>query len=379
MKLGRVLILLSLILLFGILAAVFWMRRSAAPAKPAAQGGKPAANATQQVNTISVVIAAQPIKRGTLITKDMLAEVKLPADRVIATQITNPKDAIGKRAVRDLPQGVFLTKGDVAEHLSVSSEGSLAALQIPPGAVAISIPMTRLTGVAYALRPGDHVAIIATFPFVDVDQQFQSVLPNQIAVVEPPGSTKERTTITANVTSSQVYLGYGTKDDMLQVPLYAIPSEPQRPRLVTQMVIKDAAVLYVGEFPLTESNLAAKQATPPSQGKTSGAKPTPTPPPPPQFGNQPTSTAKPDIVTLVVSPQEAVTLKYLLDRQVVLTLALRAANDNTNISTDAVTLSYILDKYGVVVPAKLPYDIEPRVDKVLPPDALYAPTPTPTR
>lgn len=378
MKLGRVLILLSLILLFGILAAVFWMRSRSTPAKPAAAGGKPAPNATQQVNTISVVIAAQPIKRGTLITKDMLAEVKLPADRVIVTQITNPKDAIGKRAVRDLPQGVFLTKGDVAEHLSVSSEGSLAALQIPPGSVAISIPMTRLTGVAYALRPGDHVAIIATFPFVDVDQQFQSVLPNKIGVVEAPGVTKERTTITAGITSSDVYLGYGTQDKELEVPLYVIPSEPQRPRLVTQMVIKDAAVLYVGEFPLTENKPTVQQTSSSVQGKTNGAKPTPTPPPPPppQFGGQ--TPTKPDIVTLVVSPQEAVTLKYLLDRQVVLTLALRAANDNTNISTDAVTLSYILDKYGVVVPAKLPYDIEPRVDKVLPPDALYAPTPTPT-
>ena len=72
----------------------------------------------------------------------------------------------------------------------------------------------------------------------------------------------------------------------------------------------------------------------------------------------------PDVVTLVVSPQDAVALKHLVDRQIVLTLALRAPGDTETVSTEAVTLSYIIDQYRFVIPAKLPYDIEPRIDRI---------------
>ena len=365
MKIGRVLILLALILLFAVLALVFWMKRNAAP-KPNAGvsgGGK----AAQQVQTVKVVVAAQPIKRGTKITENMLTEVELPADKVIASQVTNPKQVIGKRAVRDLPQGMFLTKADVAEKLSVSSEGSLAALQIAPGSVAISIPMDRLSGVAYAVRPGDHVAIIASFPFVDVDPDFQSVLPDKVGVVYPPQTSEKGQTLTAGIEASDVYLGHGTEDEKLGVPFYLIPSEPQRPRLVTQMIIPNAAVLYVGEFPLGQKKKQEEET--PNGGKP-GAKPRPTPPPQArgqveeENSEEMRASNKPDIVTLIVSPQDAVTLKYLLDRHVSLTLALRAADDNAQISTDAVTLSYIMGKYGVVQPARLPYDLEPAVGKM---------------
>jgi len=323
---------------------------------------------------LPVVIAAQPIRRGTKITDAMLTTVKLPADRVLAVQLTDPKDAIGKLAVRDLAQGMFITKGDVAEKLSVSAEGSLASLQIPPGSVAISIPMTRLSGVAYGIRPGDHVAVLASFPFVDVDQDYQSLLPNNVAVVMPPQTNDQgQSTMTAAVQPSEAPMGRSLNDDNLGVPFYVVPSEAQRARLVSQMLIQDAAVLYVGTFPLTAQKptqpTAESQQENPGQGQSAN----PTPPPQAQqeqqtgAENAQQQNVPPDIITLVVSPQEAVTLKYLMDRQVPLTLALRAGGDTTKLSSEAVTLTYVLDTYKVVVPAKLPYDIQPRIDKVVPP------------
>lgn len=380
MKIGRVLILLALILIVGIAAAFLWMKKASTPA---ASGGGGAAATPAAQEMLSVVVAAQPIRRGTKITDKMLTEVELPADRVLAVQLRDPKDAIGKLAVRDLAQGMFITKGDIAEKLSVSAEGSLASLQIPPGYVAISIPMTRLSGVAYGIRPGDHVAILATFPFVDVDQDYQSVLPNKIAVVTPPQATEQGQTLTAGVQPSEAPMGRSLTDDELGVPFYVIPSEPQRARLVSQMLIQDAAVLYVGTFPLTPQQ-PPQPTGEAQQGNNNNAQGTQqTPPQVPQQNQQgggetaQQQKAPPDIITLVVSPQEAVTLKYLMDRQVPLTLALRAGGDTTEISSDAVTLSYILDTYNVVVPAKLPYDLQPRIDKVVPPtlqnDALVAP------
>ena len=363
MKIGRVLILLALILVMGVLVVFLMLRKSSTPATPS-DGG----TAEMSSEMLPVVVAAQPIRRGTRITEDLLTMVELPTDRVLATQLTDPKDAIGKLAVRDLTQGMFLTDGDVADKLEAGSEGSLASLQIPPGYVAVSIPMSRLSGVAYALRSGDHVAVLATFPFVDVDTDYQTILPNKIAVVAPPQATENGETVTAEVQPNDAAMGRIITDDDLGMPFYVVPSEAQRARLVSQMLIDDAIVLYVGTFPLTDQEMTVSQGT--LEGADEGA------PPQQQQQQQQQSNngeqaaqqqALPDIITLVVSPQEAVTLKYLMDRQMVMTLALRAGGDDTDIATDAVTLSYVLDTYGVVVPAKLPYDVAPGLQKVVPP------------
>jgi len=366
MKIGRLLILLALVLVLAVLAVFFVMRRSSTPAAPSGEGQSSATSG----DMLPVVVAAQPIRRGTRITEDLLTMVELPTERVLATQLTDPKEAIGKLAVRDLTQGMFLTTGDVADKLQAGSEGSLASLQIPSGYVAISIPMSRLSGVAYALRPGDHVAVLATFPFVDVDTDYQTILPNKVAVVLPPQSMENGQTLTAEVRPSDAVMGRTNTEDELGLPFYVVPSEPQRARLVSQMLIKDATVLYVGTFPLADQDVTAaqqgqegaaegtegQQQQPQQQGQQS-----------PQGQDTQQAAPPPDIITLVVSPQEAVTLKYLVDRQVVMTLALRAGGDSADITTDAVTLSYVLDSYGVVVPAKLPYDIAPGLQLVMPP------------
>ena len=362
MKIGRVLILLALILVLGVLVVFMMLRRSSSGASE--EGGQSSGAVSSE--TLPVVVVAQPIRRGTRITEDLITTVDLPTDRVLATQLTDPKEAIGKLAVRDLAQGMFLTTGDVAEKLEVGSEGSLASLQIPPGYVAVSIPMSRLSGVAYALRPGDHVAVLATFPFVDVDSDFQSVLPNHVAVVLPPQDTDSGQTLTAGVQPSDAPMGRAMSDDELGLPIYVVPSEAQRARLVSQMLIKDAAVLYVGTFPLSDEDLAMPQET--EEGEENGqANKTQAQQQSSASANNAQQNAAPDIITLVVSPQEAVTLKYLMDRQVVMTLALRAGGDSSDITTDAVTLTYVLDTYDVVVPAKLPYDIAPGIQRVVPP------------
>jgi len=135
------------------------------------------------------------------------------------------------------------------------------------------------------------------------------------------------------------------------------------------MLIEDALVLYVGTFPLTK---AQPEATPAPEQPVQGA-----PSPQQPVGEQPMEVKPPDVITLIVSPQDAVALKYLMDRQIVLTLALRAPGDTETVKTEAVTLSYIIDQYRFVIPAKLPYDIEPRIDRiempVLPNDAQLAP------
>jgi hypothetical protein len=45
-----------------------------------------------------------------------------------------------------------------------------------------------------------------------------------------------------------------------------------------------------------------------------------------------------------------------------LTLALRAADDDSITATESATMQYLLDEYNITMPAKLPYGTEPRVD-----------------
>ena len=78
----------------------------------------------------------------------------------------------------------------------------------------------------------------------------------------------------------------------------------------------------------------------------------------------------PDIITLIMWPQDAVTLNYLLYTGAQVTLALRGAGsvNEANTATDAVTLQYLMDVYRIPLPVRLPYGTEPRVDVLTPPE-----------
>jgi hypothetical protein len=75
----------------------------------------------------------------------------------------------------------------------------------------------------------------------------------------------------------------------------------------------------------------------------------------------------PTTITLIVTPQDAITLNYLVNSSAQLTLALRGAGDEQIAQTEAVTLQYLLDHYGIPVPAKLSDGIEPRTDQLINP------------
>jgi pilus assembly protein CpaB len=80
----------------------------------------------------------------------------------------------------------------------------------------------------------------------------------------------------------------------------------------------------------------------------------------------------------MVSPQDAVTLNYLIFSGAQITLTLRNPNDVDNYPpTEAATLQYLLSQYNIPVPAKLPYSLEPRIDSLVPPympnDAVSSP------
>ncbi|MEW6717753.1 MAG: SAF domain-containing protein [Chloroflexota bacterium] len=366
---GRTFIYLALIIILGIVAAVVYFMRSGQQVGVAPEGATP----TPIVNLVNVVVAVQGVPRGTVITEDLIGLILVPQDILIEGWFTDFYQVLGKRAKFDLDAGALLTRGmlvDTAEELSQT--GSNAALVIPRGYVAIAIPISRLSSVAYGIQDGDHVNLIVTLLISDLDAGFQTLLPNWTAVVQAPYLNTETgaAIITAQIMSGGAgsALGRAEFDSILTQQFYVVPSEPQRPRLVSQTLLQDVIVLHVGDFSLGAAQVQTTQAV--------GAEEVPTPVPQP--GQQPAESAAqetpvepPDIITLIVTPQDAVTLNYLLHTGAQISLVLRSAGDDTQVQTEAVTEQYLLEAHDIPVPAKLPYGLEPRIDELIPLDVKY--------
>jgi len=371
MRRGRILILFALILLFGVVAVWLLMRDRAG----GGDGGTTAATPMAPQDTTYIVIAVQDISRGSLIPADGVGLSPFPRDMVVETMIENDiNQVVGQHARQDIPRGAPVTTGMITERTGdLLGTGSDAAIAIPPGYTAISVPMNRLSGVAFAIRPGDSVDVIVTMTLVDIDPDFQSLLPNDTLVLVSSDGTLltalacqefrvgERGPECTNLEAPPV--GRMDAEEQTNQVLYVMPTEPQRPRLVSQRLISNATVLQVGSFPTMEEENAPEvvQVQPEAQaGQTQPA------------AAQTAAPRPPDIITLIVTPQEALALNYAIRTGADLTFTLRAPEDSSPTETVSVTLQYLVQNYNITVPTRLPYGpsqrLEEPIEPVLPND-----------
>lgn len=393
MRKGRIFFIIALILILGLAAVAIVYFRFLQPAS-----SEPEAEAvtTQVVNVVEVVVVTQHTPRGYLLNETVLGVIEIPRDMLIEGYFTDLAQVVGRQARVDLDANMLLTSSMVVDSPDqLSTTGSLAALSIPRGMVAISIPINRLTSVSYAPQTGDHVNVIATLLMVDLDTDYQSETPNRNAAVLGAGpgvvigaETADEVSVNANSDMSKVtaqsvgagptsVIGRTEIDPLLEQTWYVVPSETQRPRLVSQTLLQDAIVLGVGDFPLTDQVEEAPAPTPelpPVEGETESAEYTSEYPEAELAKPEP---KLPDLITLVVNPQDAVTLNYLVYAGSQLTLALRPSGDDTRVQTEATTMDFLLKQYNIPVPVKLPFGMEPRVDDLLPPQLANDVVPTP--
>jgi Flp pilus assembly protein CpaB len=338
MRRGRILIFLVLIVVVGLALLAYALT----------QFRVPTAQPTQPALT-EIYYAAQNIPQGTTITQEMLDTLQIPPENVSEVYFTVGEESnlVGRSARFTLDQGVIITAPMVGEGAGEIA-GPPWAVQIPSGMVAVAIPTNRLATVAYGVNDGAHVNVNACMLFVDVDPSFQTVLPNFTAVVTGTGFQPEQLPVLSVAVvggGEAARQGRVELDPTLQQPFYAVPSEAQRPRLVCQMILQDVIVMKLGNFAL--------QAPP--------TDPSATPTPAQQ---QP---AAPDIVTLMVNPQDSISLNYFVHSGTVLTMTLRNPNDTSRFAAEAATLTSLLTQYNISLPSKLPYAMQPRIDQLVPP------------
>ncbi len=343
MRRGRILIFLVLIVVIGLALLYFaYTTFSGVTAQP-----------TQAALT-KVYFAAQNIPQGTKITQDMLDTFSIPPENVAEVMFTVGEEGglVGQIARYPIDQGVIITSPMVGSG-PVATSGPAEAVQIPTGMVAEAIPTNRLGLVGYGVKDGAHVNVNACMLFVDIDPAFQTVLPNFTAVLTGTGFQQEGAAPVLSVSIAGG--GDGSKqgrvelDPTLQQPFYVVPSEAQRPRLVCQMILQDVVVLRVGNFAL--------QAPP--------AEPNATPSP-----AQAQPAANPDIVTLMVNPQDSISLNYFIYSGAALSMSLRNPNDTSRFAAESATLTSLLTQYNISLPSKLPYAVQPRVDVLTPPSGF---------
>jgi Flp pilus assembly protein CpaB len=318
--------------------------------------------------TVNIIVASQDIPRGSLVSAEdvevmawpVLEEAPPPLGVLtVEGQGAGVDLAIGRVARQNILAGTpvldsMLTSSGEASDLG--DEGSDAALQVPSGYVALALPITRLSSVAYALREGDHVDVLMSFRFIDVDEDFQTELPNDAIIITDDPEL-------AALGLQELRYPYGREErGLLGATTLIVPGEnqPQGIQQTTQLVIDNAIVMRVGTWPISDLNqpivvTAAPTATPVPEetADNQGVPATPVPAVPP-----------PDIITLAMPRQDALVLKYASELNVAIDLALRSALDDDveDIQTDPVTLSYIINARNVAPPDKLPVALDPRVD-----------------
>jgi pilus assembly protein CpaB len=280
------------------------------------------------LRTKEVVVAAQDIPRGTRITQESNAVVVQTwlADSAPEAGLGNPAQAYGRIARVDIVRGAPILAGMLTDEPGdISSAGSDAALQIPEGRVAFALPIAQYSSVAWAVQPGDHVDVLISLRLVDLDEEFQTILPNQFSCA----------------TDAEACQG-GALGRLEVLPngwvVNAIPAEGQRPTLVTQLTVQDGLVLRIGDWKEPVPQPAAEETD-------EDVPPTPVPQVQP--------------LTVAVTPQQALVLKYAQEAGADMDLVLRSPRDAAlELETESVTLEYLMESFSIEQPAKLPYGIQ---------------------
>ena len=370
MRRGRTVIFVVLIILIVVsLAAVgllyFWVQAQANTAKgsatPPPGGGGKAEPTSTPVPTLSsefwILRAAQPVARGDIIPTEAVQAIPVPTNLVpyAAVPFTETGKVVGSYARVAFAQGDLI----LSTLVLTAPWGSDAAVKIPKGKVAISLPYDANNGVAGGIKDGDHISLIVSWRIVNLDQTWQSALPNNVVPLIIPkegGAPGETTSIgVAGPLGRMTPVPGGTGAN---TSYYVVPSETmQRFRLVTQFMVKDAVVLHIGQFGPNEPMTLTPTDTPVPPNATPG---TPAPAVPPTA-----TPAAPRILTLVVDPKDALAINYInrmaekYPDAVQLTLVLHSVKDPVEIGAGLPSVSeqYMYNEFAIDIPTPLEYGV----------------------
>jgi Flp pilus assembly protein CpaB len=334
MQRNRLLIILAVFLTIAVVgvAAYFLLSGETMPGTEV-PSSVPAPAEKADIPMVQVIMALQPIARGAPFVAGSIGRRDWPANAELPPEIIQDEvETIGKIAKMDIVQGQLILRDMLADPGAAGE----ASLQVPSGKVAVAFPINRQSSVAYAIQPGDTVDILVTAFFLDVDEEFQTLLPNKVRFLIPKQEFHEEFgTVIAGVELLETLDQGRTEiygDGEQSITALIQGNSSPLPRRAAQLTVEAAKVIKLGPW-----------IDPP-------------PPPPPAEGEKPLPPTPnvPNVATLAVTPQDALVLLWLRESGIGTEMALRAANEeNSEHKTEAVTLQYMLTRFEIAVPPKI--------------------------
>lgn len=392
----RTLLLLILVLVVGAIAVFLVLTNlggvtllgggetAEAPAEPSEQiePGVSLATATPVISFETVVVALVDIPVGQHIRPELITTESRPTDNIamqggVTFNDPEDEDLIGGIVKVPITEGQAILRPMVAQGpTDIAATGSDLALYVgEPGKVAVAFPIDKFSGIAYTMRPGDLVDITMSIGLVAIDEEFASILPNaEERVIQSallggapflfPKNAQGRLEFLTDINQVASFVPNDTaEEDQAFEPTGPVPKR------VTQLTIQQAEVVWVGtwrdprefekeeEVVVTDDSLLGLGETAPEGGAEA------------QVSAEPTAVAerfenRPDVVILSMFSQDALALKWALERGVDIDLALRAQGDTTPYVTTGVSLPQILDQGILALPEPSDIDLEPRPEEV---------------
>jgi len=327
----RIFLLVGLVIVaLAIVAAIYIVPRltTTGPAEPTPEAAE---------ETVSIIVAQYDLYPGLIISEEHFTFQDWPVDLLPPAYITDPEQVLGYVVRADILQGTPLAPAMLATSMEeVHVRGSEVSQAIGQGQRAYAIPMDLLGAVAWTIEPGDHVDVLISWTVSDVDEEFQSTLPNLYVCVG--GETCQ-----------------GTYGRMELLPtgqtIMVYPSGEGAGRYIAQATVQDAIVLGIGEYELTT---AAREGTtrPPEGGEGGGEGEAP-----PAAAETPSQPRTTQAVILLVDAQDALVLKALTELQADIDFALRSPDEEGNWPYEPVSLDYLVTRFNITPPPKLPYTV----------------------
>ncbi len=331
-----VLIVVGVLILVCVVGGFFFWRNMQTPPGDLTPG-----DMTVEVPETQIVVAAQDVDPGKqLFSEDGAIRLQPWPEDSLPPEYFDALDQVdGKFARMEIPRGMPILPRMLGEPGgSIAVYGSSASLFGDEGKRAYVIPMDTQGAVAWAIKPGDHVDVLAAIQLVPVDEEFQTPLPNLFMSLPTGGED-------GGVALNGVYGRFETLPN--GQPGLIFPSGDNPTYIVVQLTVQDAVVWHIGVWPEEEEMAQPTGVAREPEGgggliPEGGA---------PQQQATPAAVAVQRVevepVTLLVTPQDALVLKYLQEMGADLDLALRAKGDTAPVITEPVWLSYILDRYQI--------------------------------
>jgi pilus assembly protein CpaB len=244
-----------------------------------------------QLRQVSVVVTNRSIPDKTTISADALAVKAFPADFAPAGALGSIDQAVGKFASGYIARNQILVADQVVPALPSPNLSD----RVPPGKVAIWLPMPPLMASAAVLRPGDHIDILLS-------------------------------------------LAVGTGQD-------------SSGGLTTQTTLQNVEVFRLGveEVDLNAPAVGSFNGQPSNQRQVP-APPGSTPGPAPAAAAKPAAAPPAGVIGFLVDHQDALIIKFIKDSGGTIDLVLRSTDDQQVVRTDAVVMDILTDRFRFRVP-----------------------------